>query len=214
MDFAARYPASQFFEASGASIHEESRAMLQWKWVRFAFAALAVTFVVGTGCATLSKSDCLSGDWVRIGKQDGADGRTRSRFAKHVEACEKHGVSPNRLKYEAGYKEGLVTYCTEENGFAVGRRGDRYENVCPASREGSFLSRYRAGKEIYDVESELKSVDSDISSLESKLSSDNLYESDRRRALDKVYRLRADRDSLQRRLITLEVRAEERARRR
>lgn len=188
--------------------------MLQWKWVRFAFGAVAASFVVGTGCATLSKSDCMSGDWVRIGRQDGTEGHTRSRFAKHVEACEKHGVSPNRLKYEAGYKEGLVAYCTEENGFEVGRRGERYENVCPASREGAFMSRYRAGKEMYEVEQRLKSVDSDISSIEHKLGEDTLYESDRRRALDQVYRLRAERETLQRKLIVLEVRNEERGRRR
>ncbi len=187
--------------------------MLQRNWVRFVFGALTM-LVVGSGCATLSKSDCMSGDWARIGRQDGTEGHTRSRFAKHVEACEKHGVSPNRLKYDAGYKEGLVAYCTAENGFEVGRRGDRYENICPASREGAFMAQYRVGREMYDVEARMKSVESDINSIEHKLQNEVVYESDRRRLLDQVYRLRSERDSLQRKMIVLEVRNEERSARR
>src|SRR6478736_1824783 len=158
------------------------------KWV--GLAAASAMLVVGAGCATLSKSDCLSGDWARIGRQDGSEGYTRTRYAKHIEACQEHGVTPNRAKYEAGYKEGLALYCTSENGFEVGRKGGHYENVCPASREGSFLTSYRAGKEIYDIESKLKSVESDINSAETQLSSDTILESERRRALDRVYRLR------------------------
>jgi hypothetical protein len=178
------------------------------------FLVTALTVLVGaSGCATLSKSDCLAGDWARIGRQDGAEGRTRSRFSDHVEACQEYGVGPDRATYESGYREGLVSYCTPENGFDIGRRGRVYENVCPASQEGDFLARYRAGKEIHDTESRLQSVDRNLAQLENSLASDALPERDRRHTLDDVYRLRSERDSLQRKLIVLEVRNEERGRR-
>ena len=60
-----------------------------------------ILFLLGTllliaSCATLSKDECRAGDWQAIGLEDGAKGRLTSFFDKHVKACAKHEVAPER----------------------------------------------------------------------------------------------------------------------
>lgn len=172
----------------------------------FLTAATALA-VLGSGCATLSKRDCLEGDWERVGRQDGNQGQPRGRLQKHTEACAEYGVVPDQAKYEAGYKDGLAIYCTAANGFAVGKSGGIYQSVCPAALEGQFLARYRAGREIYQVEQQLRSLSSRMITLEGQLDKET-SESGRRRIREDLYRLRDERDQLQRRLTVLEVRNE------
>lgn len=48
--------------------------------------------------------------------------------------------------YESGRSLGLAEYCTEANGYEMGRTGQRYLHVCPAILEESFLAGYRRGE--------------------------------------------------------------------
>lgn len=64
------------------------------------------------GCATLSKDQCLMGDWYDIGIQDGAEGYSPSRLAQHQEACAEFRVRPDRGAYQAGWDRGIGEYCT------------------------------------------------------------------------------------------------------
>lgn len=163
--------------------------------------------LLASGCATLSKRDCLEGDWERVGRQDGTEGYTRARFQKHGEACAEYGVVPDRSKYEAGYKDGIAVYCTPSNGFRMGKQGGIYQSVCPAALEGAFLSRYRAGREIYQVEQQLQGLTQRMVTLEGQLDKET-SDSGRRRIREQLYQLRDERDQLQRRLTVLEVRNE------
>ena len=171
----------------------------------FVVSTLAVFFVAG--CASLSKRDCLEGDWERIGRQDGSQGQTRARLQKHTEACAEFGVVPDTARYETGYKDGLAIYCTPSNGFRLGKEGGVYQSVCPASLEGQFLARYRAGREIYQLEQQLRSISQRMITLEGQLDKEK-SESGRRRIREDLYRLRDERDQAQRRLTVLEVRNE------
>lgn len=173
----------------------------------FVTASLAVVGVLWlNGCATLSKRECLEGDWERVGRQDGNQGQPR-RLQKHMEACAEYGVVPDQARYESGYKDGVALYCTPSNGFQIGKSGGVYQSVCPSSLEGQFLARYRAGREIYQVEQQLRSISSRMITLEGQLDKET-SESGRRRLREDLYRLRDERDQLQRRLTVLEVRNE------
>ncbi len=120
-------------------------------------------------CATLSESECQSGDWERIGFRDGQNGRPIARFDEHREACTPYGVVPAELPYRAGRERGLNFYCTPANALAVGRRGENYAGVCPAWAERSFLPAYEVGRDIYVARQRVERIEQDRRMIEMRL---------------------------------------------
>lgn len=48
-----------------------------------------------SSCATLSKQECVVGDWQTIGYNDGVAGHYADRLASHTKACAKASVAPD-----------------------------------------------------------------------------------------------------------------------
>lgn len=113
--------------------------------------ALASLIVALGGCATLSKEECQTADWQLIGFEDGAQGYVLQRISEHRKACAEHGISPSMEAYERGHQRGVLRYCTERNGFLVGKRGVTYNGVCPADVAPAFLAGYEKGREIHQL---------------------------------------------------------------
>ena len=169
---------------------------------KFFVFVLPFTIVVAfSGCATLSKNECLEADWFEIGRRDGSMGKPRALFQQHRDACLKHSVNPNRDAYYEGRDEGLKFYCTKDNGFEQGRLGRKYHYVCPPEFEPDFLAGYAEGKEIREYESKIASlkkrlerIEREIEKKESKLYSSKLSDEQRAkirteiRSLDIEYR--------------------------
>jgi len=132
-------------------------------------APIALVLVL-SGCASLSEEECLSGDWGGIGLRDGASGQVaEGQFARHVKACEKAGVAPDRASWQAGYARGLQSYCTPTKGLDEGLAGRSYRNVCPAGSEAGFLRGYRIGKSDHDAHQEVRRIESEISQVQSRI---------------------------------------------
>jgi hypothetical protein len=129
----------------------------------FTVAALAIA-----GCATMTKEQCLQGDWRGVGYGDGASGYPMSRIDDHAKACAKTGVTPDASLYAQGRTEGLVRYCTEMNGFSVGRSGGVYYRVCPPPAESEFLGGYSDGERVWRATQRLESARSSLSSADSR----------------------------------------------
>ncbi len=131
--------------------------------------AIIVIVAFTSGCATLSKGECIEADWYEIGIRDGSSGKPRSVLDSHREACKKHGVAPNREHYYAGRTKGINTYCTPDNGFLIGKQGGYYKQVCPIHSEQDFLNSYNLGKEIYNINRDIATIESKIVKLENEL---------------------------------------------
>ena len=132
------------------------------------------------GCATLSKDECLMGDWYDIGIQDGAAGYApESRLAQHGEACAEFRVRPDRGAYQAGWDRGIGEYCTPDRGFQEGRRGASYAHVCPPPLEWAFLEGYRNGQQLYRQEQRVREMEAE---LDRKRKEARKRDEDRRRA--------------------------------
>ena len=158
-------------------------------------------------CATLSKQQCVQGDWRAIGYNDGADGRLMSRIDDHAKACQKSGVTPDMSLYGLGREQGLMRYCTEANGFRVGRDGHAYKGVCPPPVEPEFLGGYADGARVHAAESRLDSARSDLDSAEARadkrarqadgvedeLRNPKLTEEQTKELRDRLHRLRRER---------------------
>lgn len=112
-----------------------------------------------SGCATLSREECLVGNWYEIGVQDGAAGYSLERLAEHRQACAEHRIRPDRDAYRAGWEEGIRDYCTPQRGFYEGRKGAGYAGICPPQLEWAFLREYRIGQDVYQQERRIQEAE-------------------------------------------------------
>lgn len=141
--------------------------------MRFRVTLILVLGAILSSCQTLSKEECAVADWRVIGEQDGAAGyNPRDRFARHVKACEKAGVSADQTLWYQGYQQGLPRYCTPLNGLSVGSQGKSYANVCPVDLEPMFRQGYELGLAYYRKRSEIRSLESRIGGIEQEIRND------------------------------------------
>ena len=122
-----------------------------------------------SGCATLSKNECLNADWYSIGYVDGARGYPVSRIGKHRQACAEYGVKPDFEQYEKGLTAGIVEYCNPRNGYWLGTKGVVYGGVCPKNLEGPFIVAYQQGKNVYEMERQVKTGEKEVKGLYAEL---------------------------------------------
>jgi hypothetical protein len=106
-----------------------------------------------TGCsnATLSREDCLRGDWFALGVQDGSLGNTLGEFNLHQQACVEYGITPDRKQYLAGREKGLADYCKLENAVTFGLNGHLYQSVCPKEINEAFRKQNLAAYNLYQT---------------------------------------------------------------
>lgn len=128
-----------------------------------------------SACASVTPEECVAGDWQMIGARDGAAGRVAAtQFDRHVNACRRVGVNPDRARWEAGYALGLESYCTPRRGLSEGEAGRVYRDICPAALESGFLRGYELGlsahrerQRIQELERELRSLQRENTALAS-----------------------------------------------
>lgn len=134
---------------------------------------LATTFLAVTaalsGCASLSESQCLAGDWQTIGYRDGTNGLGPSELLEHQNACVKHGVTPDREAYLAGWNRGVLQYCQPRNGFALGERGASFPALCPDAVAETFEAAYHDGRRLYLARAEIRRLEREIRTREHRL---------------------------------------------
>jgi len=113
------------------------------------FIVLIISVLVLSGCATLTRSECLTADWYQIGYEDGSYGFPDTRIKAHRKACAQHGVTPDFEDFQKGHIEGVITFCTPKNGFIQGKRNSKYQSFCSQKLEASFLEAYNNGRQVY-----------------------------------------------------------------
>lgn len=119
-------------------------------------ALVALAMLALGGCATMSEDECLTMDWRTVGYEDGATGQGIERLTSRRQACAKHGVAPDLDAYRAGRDEGLLEFCRPANGFRVGAQGRGYSGACPEPLAPAFDDAYRAGRELWQLESRVQ----------------------------------------------------------
>jgi hypothetical protein len=124
----------------------------------------AVALIV-TGCASLSKEECLAADWYTIGVEDGSNGQPLGRIGAHRKACAEVGVQPDMARYGQGRDMGLQQFCTRERGYREGERGSSYSGVCPPNLEPMFMQGFLAGQEKYKIKQDIRRLESDLAQV-------------------------------------------------
>jgi len=164
---------------------------------RILITILAGMSIALTGCATLSRDECKSGDWHKIGMQDGSDGRTEDRFKKHAKACELDRSDVSRTAYMEARQQGLAKYCTHVRGYREGSLGQKYYGVCPPQTASQFLTGFEFGQRINQTEIRLSDTANGIYSVSQKLLQPTIPEADRAALLREQTRLRGEEARLQ-----------------
>lgn len=113
--------------------------------------AFTSLFLLG-GCATLSEKDCQGMNWGQRGFDTAMRGeKLEGQVNKDLAACEKHKIPVDRNEFASGYKAGLKSFCSPENGFAFGKAGKNYDRTCASENEDAFLRNYQTGFMQYSV---------------------------------------------------------------
>jgi hypothetical protein len=133
------------------------------------FTAIPLLVLVISGCSSMSKEECLAVDWRTIGYEDGVAGYSGDRIAQHRKACAKYGVQTDLNQYQAGRAQGLREYCKPANGYRIGSRGGSYDGVCPAEMEGSFVSAFEAGHQLYTLGARVSEAKSQLAAKRREL---------------------------------------------
>lgn len=175
--------------------------------MQFGYAGVVAAVLGAWGlsaCATLSEGECRTANWYEIGRADGAAGYPRARLFDHADACAGFGILPDSDFYYEGRDAGLERYCTPDNGFREGRRGNRYHGVCPTEAEPAFLAAFNHGSAIHSVETAIARVERQIDSLEDRLAGDGVDDDDRAGLRRQVRRLDREYRRLNRELVRVE----------
>ncbi len=126
-------------------------------------------------CAVMSKKQCLSADWQRVGYSVGADGNRALDTAvqERQKACGKHGVVLDRAAFTQGHNIGIDYFCDPYNAVEHGVKG-RYrvirDQVCPERDYPGFAENFDAGYRQYELNQDVYNAHAHVSRLESKRS--------------------------------------------
>lgn len=101
------------------------------------------------GCETVSKEQCLAGDWSEIGRAHAAQGFPSSRFEDVTKDCGRHGITPDPQAYMSGWSEGVLLYCTPLNGFNLGQQNTSLSPICPPNLAGEAERAHRLGQRLW-----------------------------------------------------------------
>lgn len=74
----------------------------------------------------------------------------------------------------AAYKKGQTDYCQKSNGYNAGVSGKKYQNVCTADQEKTFMPEYRKGRKSY-LTTRVTDITQEVAALAPKISSAQLY---------------------------------------
>jgi hypothetical protein len=101
------------------------------------------------GCASISKSECLSANWEDVGVRDGANGRGEEYLIQHSKACAEVGVTPDRESWLKGRDRGLERFCVPQRAYSIGESGSNFDiGICRGFDEDRLARAYDLGHDV------------------------------------------------------------------
>ena len=132
-----------------------------------AAAALMATL---SGCASLSKSECLNASWEDIGVRDGANGQPEEYLIQHTTACAKVNVVPDRGAWMHGRERGLERFCVPRRAYDLGEYGSSFDvGICRNFNQERLTDAYEKGLEVHRRVDALDSIDSELRNIRTRL---------------------------------------------
>jgi hypothetical protein len=162
----------------------------------FTALALCVTF---SGCASLSKSECLNADWQDIGVRDGASGQPEEYLIQHSKACAKVNVTPDRERWFAGREQGLDRFCTVQRAYSIGEHGYGFDAaICRNYDQERLFEAYSKGRDVNRTSGQIDSIDRETRDIITTLAGEDLERKERERLAYRLGQLEYERNDAQR----------------
>ncbi len=141
-----------------------------------------VMLLTMSGCASLSKKECMAADWEDVGIRDGANGRPEEYLIQHSTACARVGVAPDRERWLRGREKGLDRFCVPHRAFQAGEYGGGFDaGICRNYDQDRLVFAYEAGRDIYQRTSELTAIDTEMRDIHTALENKELEKKERER---------------------------------
>ncbi len=129
---------------------------------------ILASLLVGSSCGTVEitekKFSCNQLDWFEIGRSDGLLGMNSMAYENKKTNCEGF-TNQEHEKYVNGWYSGVDQFCTTQQGFAFGRTGGKYSNICPTAKEPSFLKSYRKGLKVFLYEKDNQKITDELQKI-------------------------------------------------
>ena len=88
---------------------------------------------------------CTNVGWYDLGYQTAVAGTNVHFFDKYKDSCKERLDADAQDKYLDGYTEGVVEYCTYENGYKLGLNSKKAGATCPMEIRANFNRGYKTG---------------------------------------------------------------------
>ena len=123
-----------------------------------------------SGCASLSKSECINANWEDIGIRDGANGQPEEYLIRHSTACAKVNVVPDRGAWLHGREQGLERFCMPHRMYQIGESGSGFDvGICRNFDQDRLQDAYEKGREVHRTADELGAIDTEIRDINIRL---------------------------------------------
>lgn len=129
---------------------------------------IVISAVIFSGCAIMSKNECINANWEFIGQHDGVAG-AGSLAQKRGMACAKYKVEIDRSLYANGYKKGMKIYCNPQAVFEYALHGQGNYQSCPLEMHNELRPYYSTAKSYYDSKSNLEAIEYKIAQAKGRL---------------------------------------------
>jgi hypothetical protein len=147
------------------------------------------------GCASLSKSECLSANWEDVGVRDGANGRGEEYLIQHSKACAEVGVTPDRESWLKGRDRGLERFCVPQRAFSIGESGSGFDvGICRGFDEDRLSRAHQLGYDVHRIGQDLSALDNDIRYIRSTLDKKDLPQKEREGLIYRLGQLEGQRN--------------------
>jgi len=110
-----------------------------------------------SGCSVMSQEECQLGQWYQIGLNDGREGK-EYLLSEYAEDCAEYQIKVDANSFNQGREEGLIDYCTYENGKQVGKLNLPYNSVCLGESSKAFLFGYTPYYNLASAKANLSSI--------------------------------------------------------
>lgn len=128
----------------------------------------------------MTPEECQHADWQAIGYRDGQSGFSSERLTTYVQECNDAGFNVDRAAWQHGQTLGLSLYCSPDNGYRVGLRGETYNGVCPNTQ---FVKQYNLGYQAYQVKTRLSEIETELQRIDWQLDTIDSKEKEKRQRL-------------------------------
>jgi len=154
----------------------------------------AAALLLTSGCASLSKDECLSANWEDIGVRDGANGQPEEYLIQHSTACAKVHVAPDRGAWLHGRERGLERFCVPQRMFNIGEYGGGFDaGICRNFDQERLADAFEKGREVHRRADILSNIDAEAREIRTKLEKKDLEQKERERLAFRLGQLEYER---------------------